>query len=108
MPVSRPGQLEPARRLAGDVVEVRRLAADHGAERDDARVAARLRERHRRERQLERPGNGHDRDRLAAHARPLELVQRPGQQLARELTVEAPDDDADGAATPLGSPWMTP
>ena len=34
-----PGQLEPARRLAGDEVEVRRLAADHAAERDHARVA---------------------------------------------------------------------
>src|SRR4051794_21419236 len=46
-------ELEPARRLARDELEVRRLAADDRAESDDARVAARLRQRHRGQRQLE-------------------------------------------------------
>ena len=54
-------KLEPRRGLAGDEVEVRRVAADHAAERDDARVAACLRQRHGRDRQLERARHRHDR-----------------------------------------------
>src|SRR5262245_47220239 len=56
------GELEPARGLTRDVVEVRRVAADDTAERDDAREAARLGERRGGERELERPGHDHDRD----------------------------------------------
>ena len=50
------GELEPARGLARDVVEVRRVAADDAAERDDAGEAAGLRERRGGEGELERPG----------------------------------------------------
>ena len=62
-PVSIAGELNAARCLTGDEVEVRGLTADHAAERDHARVPARLRERHRGERQLEGSRNRHDRDR---------------------------------------------
>ena len=41
---------QAARRLAGHVLEVRRLAADHGAERDEAGVALRWPRRPRRRR----------------------------------------------------------
>ena len=44
-----PGELEPARRLRADVVEVRRLAADDAAERDDVLSSADLAEGDRRE-----------------------------------------------------------
>jgi hypothetical protein len=62
------GELKPARCLARDVVEVRRVAADDAAERDDAREAARLGKGRGGERELERPGHDHDRDRLLANA----------------------------------------
>src|SRR5436189_74443 len=80
---------QPARRLAGDVVEVWRLAPDYAAERDDAGVSARLRERHCPERQLEGSGNLDDRDGVAGHTSELELLERALEQLVRHLTVEA-------------------
>ena len=95
------GELEARRGLAGDEVEVRRVAADHAAERDDAGVAARLRERHRRERQLERPRHRHDRDRVARDPGLLELRERAVEQPGRDGAVEAADDDPDRAARPL-------
>src|ERR1700674_5322494 len=73
-------ELQPRRRLAGDKVEMGRLAADHAAERDDARVPAGLREGHRRQRELERAGHRHDRDRLPFDPGPLELLARRRQQ----------------------------
>src|SRR5687768_6216632 len=63
------GELEAARCLAGDVVEVRRVAANDAAESDDAGEAPGFRERGGGEWELERAGNDHDRDRLLAHAR---------------------------------------
>ena len=92
------GELEPGGGLAGDVVEVGRLAPDHAAERDDAGVAARLRERHRAEGKLERARDGHDRDELAADAGALELGDGGLEQLVRDVAVEACRDDADAAA----------
>ena len=76
------GELEARRGLACDEVEVRRVAADHAAQGDDARVAAGLRERHRRDRQLERSRHGHDRDRVARDAGLLELRERASRSLA--------------------------
>src|SRR5205085_12617093 len=67
-------------------------------EGDDARVAARLGERHHGQRQLERARHRDDRDGLAADAEPLELVERAAQELVGQLAVEAGDDDANGAA----------
>src|SRR5215211_201227 len=91
-------QLQPARRLARDVVEVRRLAADHAPERDNAGVLPGLRECDRRDRQLEGARDGDDRDRLALDAGLLELVQRALEQPARDSAVELGHDDADGLA----------
>ena len=96
-PVSSAAELESGGRLAGDVVEVRRLAADHAAESDDAGVAARLRKRHRAERQLERARHGHHRDRLLCDPGLLELGERRREQPVHDLAVEARDDDADAA-----------
>ena len=72
-------ELQPRRGLARDVVEVRRLAADDRAERDDAGVAARLRERHRGERQLERARHRHDGDRVRRDPGLLERLDRAGR-----------------------------
>ena len=102
------GELEAARGLARDEVEVRRVAADDAAESDDAGVAAGLRERHRRERQLEGAGHRHDRDRIAGTPAALERAERALEQPVRDVAVEAGDDDADRAAGPLGSPSSTP
>ena len=64
------------------------LAADDAAERDDAREAAGLRERERGERQLERPGHGHDGHGLARDTRPVELLEGRREQAGRDLAVE--------------------
>ncbi len=77
---------------------MRRVAADHAAERDDAREAPRLREGHRRERQLERAGDGHHRDRAGVDAAGLELLERRVEQASGDLAVEPADDDPDRAA----------
>src|SRR3954453_15922845 len=69
------GKLKPARRLARDVLEVRGLPANERAEGDDGGIAARLRQGHRGQRQLERAGQRGDRHGLAPDARPLELVE---------------------------------
>ena len=92
------GQLKAARSLACDQVEMRRLTADHTAERDDARVPARLRESHRRQRKLEGSRDGHDHDRLARHADLLQLGERSLEQAIGDLAVVAADDDPDRAA----------
>ena len=91
-------ELQAARRLAGDVVEVRRVTADHAAESDDAGKPACLRQRHGSERQLEGPGNLNDRDGVPGNARELELAERALEQPVRDLAVEAADDDRDCAA----------
>ena len=59
---------ESAGALAGDVVEMRRRALDHGAERDDRVVALAERQLARDERQVERAGRAHDLDLLVARA----------------------------------------
>src|SRR6266545_7766653 len=60
---------QAARGFAGDVLEVRGLAADHAAERDDDVVPPAHRGRLRGHGQLERPGYPHD-----VHARVGEVV----------------------------------
>src|SRR5206468_3359426 len=85
-------ELQAARGLARDVVEMRRVAADDAAERDDAGEATRLRERRRGERQLECAGYDHDRDRLLPHAGVPELGERAVEQLCRDLSVESRHD----------------
>ncbi len=74
------------------------LAPDHAAEGDDARVAARLGERHRPERELECPRHGHHGHRLAAHADRVELGERRFEQPVGHVAVEPCGDDADPPA----------
>ena len=83
-PVSSAAWITPRDGLAADVVEVRRAAADHAAERDHGLVAAGLGQPPARERQLPRPGHQHDRDAAGADAALLE---------ARDSAVEEPLDD---------------
>src|SRR5579884_1198372 len=99
------GELEARRGLARDVVEVRRLAAHDRAERHDARVAPRLRERHRRERQLERARHGDDGDPLRRHAGLLERLERAREHAVRQPAVEARDDDRDRAPVAARVPF---
>ena len=68
-------ELQPTRRLARHVVEVRRVTADDAAEGDDAGETARLRERGCRQRKLEGSGDDHDRDRVLLHARIGQLAR---------------------------------
>src|SRR5439155_10889016 len=90
------GELEAAGGLPRDEVEVRGLAADHTPERDDAYVPARLRQRHRGERELEGARYGHDDDRLARDAGLFERREGAVEELGRDLGVEPRDDEADG------------
>src|SRR5204863_2383845 len=93
-----PCELETRRALGRDEVEMRGLAAYDRPERDDARVTTCLRERHRRERQLERARHRQHRDPVVRDARRLERLERPAQELVRDAAVEPRDDDADRAA----------
>ena len=60
------GELQPACRLARDVVEVRRVSSDDAAEGDDAGEAPGLRKGGGGNGQLEGARDHHDRDRIAA------------------------------------------
>src|SRR5581483_4463499 len=95
------GQLQAGRGLAGDVLEVRRLAPDDAAERDDGDVPARLRERHGAERQLECTRHRHDGDVLPVDPRVRELGHGRVEQPVRDLAVEAREDDRDPLLRPL-------
>ena len=92
-----PGELEPARGLAGDVLEVRRVAADHAAESDDAGVAPGLCKRHRAERELEGARDRHDVDPLLRHSGLGQRLKGALEESGRDVAVEAADDDADRA-----------
>ena len=76
---------------------MRRLAADDRAERDDAGVAARLRERHRGERSSNAPGTGTTVTASGRDPGLLERLDRPGEHPVRQAAVEAGDDDRDRA-----------
>src|ERR687885_1196447 len=92
-------ELEPARRLGGDVLEVRRVAADDAAERDHGRVAPSLREGHRSEWKLERSGHGHHVDALARDTRLGKGREGALEEPGRDVAVETTDDDADVPAS---------
>src|SRR5439155_4722418 len=93
---------QAARGLGGDEVEVRRLSTDDATERDDAGVAARLRERHHRQRKLE--SSRHRDDGNVGTRDPVEqqLIERLPQEPGRDLAVEPADDDGNSAALTLG------
>src|SRR3954454_21540408 len=99
------GKLKPASRLARDVLEVRGLPSNDRAEGDDAGIAARLRQGHGGQRQLERAGHRDDRHGLAPDARPLELVERAREQLSGYAAVEACHDHADRPARAARIPF---
>ena len=84
---------------------MRRLTANDATQSHHACEPARLRESHRRERQLEGTRNRHDRDRLAPHAGLVELPQRRLEQLVRDLAVEPRGDDGDATPCPVGLPF---
>ena len=80
---------EPARALAGDVVEVRRLAADHRAERDDTVIAAIAEQQHRCQRNLVRTRRTMLHDVRHRHAPVLEAGARTGKQCVDDADVPA-------------------
>ena len=83
MPVSSAASWRPLAGLAGDVVEVRRLAADDAANGDHAGVPARPRQGHGAQRQLEGARDRDDVDAVALDARALQsrdgAVEEPGR-----------------------------
>ena len=89
---------EAARALAGHVLEMRRVAANHAAERDHRVVLAAGRELERRQRQLEGAGRAQH-DQLVGAA----AVRAPGargalDQLVDERGIEARRDDGHATA----------
>src|SRR5207253_6718532 len=74
------------------------------SERDDARVAARLRERHRRERELEGARHRHDRDGILRDARAAELLERRLEQPRGDLAVEDRKSGVQGTCGAVGAP----
>ena len=82
-------------RAAGDVVEVRRVAPDHGTETDDRVDVAELCELSRRDRNLERAGHPHDVDVAVRDTALAKCCYRAVQQARGDDVVEARDHDAD-------------
>src|SRR5436309_1802261 len=77
-------------------IRPRRLPVQDHADVLEVRVvAARLREGHRAERQLERAGDRHDGDVLAVDARAAELGERRLEQAIGYIAVEARQHDRD-------------
>ena len=73
-PCSQAHAIEPGGTLAADEVEMGRLAADHGAQRGDAVVAAQLGETLGGQRQLEGAGHADDMDVRLGGAMPLQRI----------------------------------
>src|SRR2546426_5824072 len=90
---------EPARRLARDVLEVRRLAANHAAKGDDRGVAAARRGRLRGHRQLEGAWHPDDVHRVLRHPVLAQAPLRPLEQALRDDFVVAADDDGHATGT---------
>ena len=99
---------EPARRFAGDVVEVRRVAANHGADGDERVVALGREQAARRDRQLPRARHPDDVDVVDRDAVPHERVERAVDQRLDDVSIEAAGDDGEApvrrrSATPANS-----
>ena len=92
-PLSSAAQLQAAGALAGDILEMRRVAADHAAERHDRVEAAAAGEAAHRHRQLEGAGHAHHRQlaRLTAALEPGGL--RSLEKTRDDEIVEARRDD---------------
>src|SRR5664279_134047 len=85
---------DPARRLASDEVEVRRLAANHGAEHDERMVALGGEQGASGCRKLPRARHPHDIDVLARPAMPGERINRAVHQLLRDACLLYTSDAA--------------
>ena len=83
---------KPTRRLARDVLEVRRLAPDHAAERHDGPVPAARRRRFRRDRQLECARHPHHVDLRLGHALLAQALPRALQQAAGDDLIVTGND----------------
>ena len=101
---------EAARAFAGHVIEVRRVAADHAAQRDHRMVPAAGGEHLGRQRQFE--GAGHA---LDQQARGVAAMLAPGargavDELVDQRGIEARRDDGDaacaGVETVLAGSWV--
>jgi hypothetical protein len=93
---------DSARRLAGDEVEVRRLAAHDGAHGDDGVVALAGEHATHRGGQLPRARDPHDVDVLDAGPVARERVDRALGELLRHGLVEAAGDDREAASLAAG------
>src|SRR5256886_207476 len=90
-PMSERDVAEPARRLARDVLEVRRLASDHAAERHDRPIPPARGRSFRGHRQLERPRDPDHVHPRVRHALLLQAAARSLEQPARDGLVIAGD-----------------
>ena len=86
-------RVEAARRLAGHVVEVRRVAPDDRAERHEAGVAPGARGRRRRHGKLERARHPHDVDRVSRESRLRAARERAFEQPVGDQLVVAAGED---------------
>ena len=89
---------DAARGLAGDVIEVRRGAADHRAERDHRVDAAAIDHAAHDLRQLPGAGAAHDRDVVRVAARAHDRVERARDQRLDDEPVEPARDDREPQA----------
>src|SRR6266576_1374797 len=84
---------ESPRGFSGDVLEVRRLTADHAAERDDGIVALARGGRFRDDGKLERAGNRNDFDVFVGNSPAPERLPSALEQLGGDFFVKPADDD---------------
>ena len=87
--------IQPRRAFAADVVEMRRGAADHHAERDEAVVLARTREPLGGQRQLEGAGHPDEIDRGIGDPVPLQRVEGAANEVLDDPVIEAGGKDAE-------------
>ena len=82
-----------ARRLAGDVIEVRRVAANHRADGDERVVALHGEQSPRGDRQLPRAGHPHHVDVVDGGAMPNERVERAVDETLDDFVIESAGHD---------------
>src|SRR4029077_6947437 len=95
---------EPPRGFPRDVLEMRRLAADHASERHDRIEALARRSRLRQHRELERTGRPCDLDVAARDAATPQRCARAIEELRRDVLVKAADNDRHAPLAVGGAP----
>ena len=83
--------LQARARFSGDVIEVRRVAANHRAQRDDAVIAMRVRQHFRRQGKLKR--SRHEKHVEAFGARFVQASRAPSSSFSVIVRVEARHHD---------------